>query len=114
MYYLSGGYSIKVSGMDKIDGKDAYKLMVTGPSGEETTEWYDAQSGYLVKSESSTTLQGQTINQTMTFSNYKKTGNIMMPYSMVLSTTTPMGEQEMPMEMKSITLNTGITKEDFK
>lgn len=112
--YLSGGYNMKVTGVEKVDGSDAYKLQVTAPSGAETTEWYDVKTGYLVKVDESLKMMGQEINQTVTYSNYKKAGNIMVPYTLVLTTATPAGAQDITVDMSSITLNAGVTKDDFK
>ncbi|SDC13622.1 insulinase family protein [Niabella drilacis] len=112
--YQNGKYKLELQGVEKIDGKDAYKIKVTKPSGKAGIEFYDAASYLLVRQDNSLTAQGQEISQSVGLSNYKKIGNILYPLSMATSVQTPMGNQEFTMEFKEVKLNEGVSAEDFK
>lgn len=112
--YFTDGFSVNVAGVEKVNGKDAYKLIVKGPSGQEKTEWYDVQSGYLVKTDVTVHQAGQAITQEISYSDYRKTGDVMIPYTIVITADTPVGQQEMTMNLKTVTINKDVTKNDFK
>lgn len=114
LFYFTSDYKAESAGSEKVGGKDAYKIKVTSPSGKTTTEWYDATSGYLLKSESTTNVMGQSVSQSMEYSNYKKVGNIMMPHTILLVTSAAAGSQEMTMQLSSVKLNEAVSKDDFK
>ncbi len=114
LFYNDGSYKLEVAGMDKVAGKDAYKIKVTGPSGKTSTEYYDVETGYLVKQENSSKQDGQEVTQTIEYSNYKKTGNFLYPYTHAFSVQTPAGNQDFTMEVKEIKINEAVTAADFK
>lgn len=112
--FYNSGYTLENAGTEKVDGKDAYKLKVTAPSGKSHSESYDVASGFLVKTETAAKMNGQDVTQTMQYSNYKKVGNIMFPFTTTLSIQTPMGAQDITTDVKDIKLNEGVTADDFK
>lgn len=115
LFYLNGGgYSVQLAGTEKVDGKDAYKLVVKSPSGHETTEWYDKTTGYMLKSITTMEVGGQSVSQTSEYSNYTKVENIFLPYTIIMTVDTPMGMQEMKVQVKNVQVNKGVTKDDFK
>lgn len=115
LFYLNGdGYTVQVAGTEKVDGKDAYKLVVKSPSGHETTEWYDKETGFMLKSITTMEVGGQSVSQTSEYSNYTKVENIFIPYTIIMTVDTPMGEQEMKVQVKNVQVNKGVTKDDFK
>ncbi len=114
MFYKSSGFKLDVTGTDMVNGKKAYKVDVTSPSGKKSTEWYDVENGFLVKSTNSTEVNGQSISQTSELSDYKKVDNIYLPFTASLSTATPAGTQEMVMKLEKVTINQDVTAEDFK
>ncbi|ANE51097.1 insulinase family protein [Flavisolibacter tropicus] len=113
-FYTSSDYKLELAGMEKVEGADAYKLVITPAKGSPSTEWYDAKSGLLLKKESSEEAQGQTITQTITYKDYKKAADLLLPFAMVMSVQTPMGAQELTLQFKTIKVNEGVKEEDFK
>jgi zinc protease len=83
LFYADGTYKLEVAGTDKVGGKDAYKIKVTGPSGKVSTEYYDLATGYLVKEENTTKASGQDITQSIEYSNFKKAGNVVFDFTNV-------------------------------
>lgn len=114
LYYNDGSYKLEISGTEQVAGKNAYKLNVTDASGNKSTEYYDENTGLLVKNEKTVKVQGQEISQSMEFTNYKKVGNIMYPFTNALSVATPQGSQDITIDIKDIKINEGINPADFK
>jgi zinc protease len=114
LYYNDGGYKMEVKGVEKVNGKDAYKVLITSPAGTTFTEYFDIANGLLVRLEKSAKMQGQEIQQTIDFSNFKKVGNVLFPFTTNISSNSAMGSQEMTVELKDIKLNEGVKVEDFK
>ena len=114
LFYNDGTYKLENAGTEKVSGKDAYKLMVTDASGNKSIEYYDVVSGLLVKSDKTVKAQGQEIQQSIEFSNYKKVGNIMFPFTNSLNVQAAGGSQEIVIEIKDIKINEGISTSDFK
>ena len=108
--YTSANYKIEYLGAGKVDGEPTYRLKVVKPSGKTSVEQYSIKTGLLLQQESTTNAGGQEINQTTTFSDYRKTGTVLLPYKFVQST----GEQEVTISTTAIKLNEGVTEEDFK
>lgn len=114
MYYNEPGFKAEVDGTEMVNDKKAYKLTITTPTGREIKEWYDVNTGYILKSVSTSEANGQNVEQTFEFSDYKKVDNIFLPYSIDLSISSAAGSQEMEMELSTITLNKDVSAEDFK
>lgn len=114
MFYKTSGFKLEVAGTDMVNGKKAYKVDVTSPSGKKSTEWYDVENGFLVKSNNATEVNGQSISQTSELSDYRKVDNIYLPFTISLSTATPAGSQDMVVKLEKVTVNEEVTAEDFK
>lgn len=114
LYYIAPDYKLQVKGIEKAGTEDAYVVLITLPSGKVRTEYYDVKTGYLVKASETTKENGQEISQTMEFSDYKKTGDISIPYKIVLTVASPVGSQELVMKINEAKLNEGVTEADFK
>lgn len=107
--YNDGTYKTAVTGVEKVNGKDAIKLVVTGPSGTNWNEFYDPETGYLVKSEKKTVSDGQSVLQSVVFSDYRKTADIMVPHKLDISA----GDQQFEVIVDSVQFNEGVTDADF-
>lgn len=113
--YLSNpNIKLNVAGVEKIDGKDAYKVQVTLPSGKQKTEYYDVNSKLLLQDEEPMSANGMTISKTEEYSDYKKAGDIMLPYKYSVSISAGGQEQSFEMNVKDVKINEGVTAEDFK
>ena len=112
--YLLPTYKLQVQGTEKVAGKDAYKVLVTPPSGKTQTEYYDVQSKLLVKSESEKMANNMTVSTTVEFGEYKKIGNLIFPHKQKITAAAGGQDQAFEMTVKEIKLNEGITAADFK
>lgn len=113
-YLQNPAFKLSVAGMQKVGGADAWQVNITDPTGNKTTEYYDAKSGLHVKTESSITKDNNTVSTTIELSDYRKVGNILMPYKQQMSVSTAAGTQNIEMKVVDEKLNTGVTAADFK
>ncbi len=111
MHYGEASYKLSMDGSSKVNGEDVYKIKVVKPSGKESTEFYSIKSGYLLKQTSTLKAQGQEIEQSVLFSDYKNVAGIMTP----MSITQIAAGQELPMNLSEVKYNDANVKaEDFK
>lgn len=113
-FYQDGSYKLATGKTTKINGSDAYQLSVTGASGNKSVEYYDVKSGLLVQSESTVTSNGQTMTMRSAYSDYKKVGDVLLPYNQTLTVSSAAGEQVLEMVYTDFKLNEGVSAEDFK
>jgi hypothetical protein len=101
--------STTLTGVESIDGKNAYAVEITKPSGGKTTYYYDAQTGLKIRT--STTMQGPQgeMVQDTDLSDYRAVGGVKFPYAIAL----PMGPMKMNATAERIEVNTGIEDGEF-
>ncbi len=110
LYYISPDYKTEYIGSGKIAEETTYRLKIVMPSGRLSIQEYSAKTGLLLKEET-TAKQGDTDEPlTIEYKNYKKAGNIMMPYEI----TRNAGGQEFTIVYTDIKINEGVTEADFK
>ena len=111
MHYRESPYKLSIDGTSKVNGEDVYKLKIVKPSGKESTEFYSIKTGYLLKQTSTLKTQGQEMEQSVLFSDYKDVDGIMTP----MSITQIAAGQELPMILSDVKYNdAGVKAEDFK
>jgi hypothetical protein len=109
--YNNEGYTMEIKGIDDVDGIACYKLVVTKPSGDTNTEFYDKNT-YLKVKEIQTSGSGEASSSTtFEFSDYKTVDGINIPHTVILS-----GAMPAPLVMKttSVTVNTPVDPSLFK
>ena len=111
--YALDGTKLQSAGTAKVGNADAYKLNVTSATGKKRTEYYDIKSGYLLKEERVIPKGGVDISQTMEYSDYRKVGDVMFPFSINQSMQTPAGGQEFKISIKEIKINSTLKVDDF-
>lgn len=114
LFYNDGTFKTEVAGTEKVGDADAYKIKVTGPSGNSYFEFYDATTGLLVKEEITVKMQGADVTSSTEYSNYKKVDNIMLPFTTTQSVQSAQGSQEFVIEAKEFKINDAMTADDFK
>lgn len=113
-YLKNPAFKLVLKGTQKVNGSDAYQVAVTDPTGKSSTEYYDVKSKLLVKSENSTTTDGNTVMQTVEISDYRKVGNVMFPYKQTLIVSAGGQDQSYVMETTDVKVNAGVSADDFK
>ncbi|MFT5846255.1 MAG: putative Zn-dependent peptidase [Psychroserpens sp.] len=101
--------SLELEAIVPVDGADAYKVKVT--KGDKVSHrFYNTESGFLVRTVSTSEAQGQQITSTEEFSNYKDVSGVMMPFTQKITA----GPQVVTFNFTDIKLNDGVTEADFK
>ncbi|MCZ2101725.1 MAG: insulinase family protein [Chitinophagales bacterium] len=98
MDYSKPGYTMELKGVEAVNGANCYKISVKDPKGKESTEFYDMNSGLLLRS---VVAQGPAIITT-DYKDYKEVGGIKFPFVQELSGAMPV---PLIMEVTSIELN---------
>lgn len=110
LMYLTSIYKMEYLGTGSFGGENTYRLKVTMPSGRISVQQYSTKSGFLL-TEETTTVQGkEEVPMTITYGDYKKTNNLVLPYLVTRNT----GEQEFALKITSIKINEPIADSEFK
>lgn len=111
LYYTSGsGYAVEYIGGGKVGNEATYRLKVKSPLGKSSVEQYSTKTGLLLQVESTEKAGEEEVDMTVTYSDYRKVGNVMMPFKILRSA----GGQDFDMTATSIKINEAVTEEDFK
>ncbi|WP_372767250.1 M16 family metallopeptidase [Lutibacter sp.] len=98
----------KLTGIEIIDGKDAYVISTKGEI-VSSSVYFDVESGLKVKELQVITMQGQTQNEEATFSNYQEFNGIKFPGTK----TGNLGPQTVEFKLISAKVNEGVSEADF-
>ncbi|MDQ3277347.1 MAG: hypothetical protein M3Q06_03415, partial [Bacteroidota bacterium] len=104
------GYQYTVKGIEPVEGKDAYALAVKTPAGREFTNYYDVQSGVLVKKTSVLESPQGSLTVSAVLSNYKPFNGVQFPTKVV----NDMGMMQFEIIFNDVKVNTGLKAEDIK
>ncbi len=110
-YYMRNNkYQFTLTGIEAVDGKDAYVVEVKSPLGRTFTYYYDVKSGYKVKSAiTRETPAGPRTIQTY-FKDYDEKKDVKIPRKLTID----VGAFVQEIELKEVKINTGLTASDFK
>ena len=102
---------MEVKGIEDVNGKSCYKLVVTKPSGSKSTEFYDKETFLKVKEINVETSMGETSTTIVEYADYNAVDGITVPYTISIS-----GPMPMPLVMKatSVKVNTPVDPMLFK
>lgn len=112
--YKDPGYKLEMKGIEKVNGKDAYKIIVTSPSGKTKTQYYDVNTAFLLKSETSSQDSGMDISQIQQYDNYTKVNGLYFPFTMNLTVQAGDNATDIAFKVKSVKINEGVSADDFK
>jgi len=96
--------------IENIDGRDAYAVEVTFPTGTKLTAYFDTESGLKVRS--SKTLEGPqgSFSQTTDFKDYKSVKGVKFAHTIIQF----FGPQKITTEVTSLLVNSGVKDDLFK
>lgn len=107
--YASKGSQVELLGNDTLNGKPAYKIKSTSKDGNENVFWIDGSTYYISKSVSKATINGEKIETSIQFNNYKKTDygyvipenyEVTLPQGFALNITSKKTEINKDIDMK--------------
>jgi hypothetical protein len=101
---------LKLDGVEKVNGKDAYKIDMIFPSGAAWGQYFDSGTGLKVKeTKEIKTAQGN-FTQEILYGDYRTVNGVKFPFSIKQS----VGPQNMEFKVDSIQINTGIPDSAFE
>ncbi|MDZ7607672.1 MAG: pitrilysin family protein [Cyclobacteriaceae bacterium] len=103
------GLEMQLTGIETIEGKKAYAVEITKPSGGKTTFYYDMESGLKVRSSAVAEGPQGAMVQNTDLSDYREVSGVKFPFVMIL----PMGPMNMTGNVQKIEVNTGISDSEF-
>ena len=98
-----------LSGIEPVDGKDAYVITTKGEV-VSTAIYFDVATGLKVKEAQTVSMGGQTQNQEATFSDYKDFNGVKFPAIKSGS----LGPQKVEFKLIDAKVNEGVTDADFQ
>lgn len=101
LHYARLGVNLTLEGIEEIDGVECYRLILTYPSGKQSTQFFDAKSGLKVKELSE---QG-----TATFGDYREVNGVRFPFAI----SQQMGPQTIDLKVLSIKVNSKLKDDLF-
>ncbi|HKB87072.1 MAG TPA: insulinase family protein [Ignavibacteriaceae bacterium] len=104
------GVKLKLAGMEKVNGKDAYKIEMMFPSGTKWIQYYDPETGYKIKETKNITTPQGTFTQEIYYNDYRTVDGVKYPFSIKQS----VGPQSMEFKVDSIKVNTRIPDTKFQ
>lgn len=110
LVYDEMGVTTELTGMEQVNGKDTYRMLVTYPTGKKTTKYFEIDSGLLVKETSVITTPQGTFNQVIELGDYKVVDGVKYPYTVKQS----FGPQLVELTVESITVNQGLDDSLFE
>jgi hypothetical protein len=96
-------------GVETVDGKECYKVVLTPKTGSPNTRWFDKETNLLVRmSMTSKSAMGE-IQADSLVSDYRKEGDVMVPHKMIVKA----GPMEFVATVDSVQHNPEIAKDRF-
>lgn len=100
---------VVTAGLEKVNGKDCYKVVLTPKAGTPETQYFDTQTGLPVKVAMTVkTPMGELATESL-IEDYRKEGDFLMPHKM----TQRAAGQEITITFDNVQLNVDIPKEKF-
>ena len=109
LYYDTLAIEKKLVGVEKVEGKGAYKIQYTA-AGKDWYDYFDTQSGLKVKRSATNETPRGKVETDIRYGDYKDVNGIKFPFTR----SQKLGQFEMTMETQSIKLNKGIDDKQFK
>ncbi|MDJ0836085.1 MAG: insulinase family protein [Acidobacteriota bacterium] len=110
MNYDNPYFELKLNGVEQVDGKDVYHLEVHQKNGDIVHRWYDAESGLLVRTESTLKSPMGEVKQVAVVSDYREVEGIKVPFARTITR----GPQSFEMLVEKITVNQKLDDSHFK
>ena len=103
-------YTAEVKGIDILDGDDVYVVIRTDKEGTIATEYYNVDTKFLVKSESSVETPEGEMSQTTLYKDYQSVKGYSFPHQMIQN----VAGQSIDMKLKKVVVNKKIDDSKFE
>lgn len=95
----------RLTGKEPVNGKDAYAVATS----DDTTVYYDVETGLKVQSVKTVSQAGQTMSVPTGFGNYQEVNGVKFPFLITQS----FGPQSIEFKVNEIKINQGVADADF-
>ena len=113
LHYLDQDFSLTPGKVVDINGKKANELKILGPSKIPTTEYYDVETGLLLRSITQAKMGGADIEVQTDFNDYRKVGDVLLNFSQTMTISAAAGSQEMTINFSDYKINEAVSAADF-
>ncbi|RNI23610.1 insulinase family protein [Rufibacter latericius] len=104
------GIKLALNQMEKVEGREAYKLELTLPSGKKSYHYYDKETGLKVREVATEQTSVGTANQTIDLKDYREVNGIKFPHKIDLH----IGSQVISSTVNSVEINKNLKDEVFQ
>ncbi|KAA3440558.1 insulinase family protein [Rufibacter hautae] len=104
------GVKLALNQVEKVDGREAYKLELTLPSGKKSFHYFDKETGLKVREVATEQTSVGTANQTTDFKDYREVNGIKFPHQIDLH----IGSQVVSSTVNSVEINKNLKDDVFK
>ncbi len=104
-------YTMELTGIEAVEGKNAYKVTLIDKNGDKKTEFYDMQTSLKLRSIETAEQGGVKMTQTSDFMDYKAVDGVMVPHVVSISGVAPV---PLKMTVQDVKINAGVDDAMFK
>ncbi|NUO02951.1 MAG: caspase family protein [Saprospiraceae bacterium] len=108
--YATNGTKLQLKGVEKVEGRDAYKLEITTPFGTKITDFFDKATWLKIRSVEIEQGDEGPVTSTTDYEDYRTVSGIKVPYTMKMSGSTPI---PMAFKVQLVDINKGIPNSEF-
>jgi len=109
--WIEKGYKAELAGNEAVGAVNAYKLNLIATDGTSSVYYFDPNTSYLIKSVQMIEMQGQMIDNQITYSDYRQTEGYAVPYKMEMNIAG--GQFQMAMTVNKVELNKPVDEAIF-
>ena len=107
--YKIHGISTELKGIENINGKDNYKVILTLQNGEIWTHYFDIENGLMTRFTTAIQSPQGSFVQNIDYSDYREVDGVKFPFKIFQQT----GSRSIEMEVLSIEINKDIDDKEF-
>ncbi len=108
--YSKYGYKPELAAIENINGKDAYKVVLTSASGKKSTQYYSVETGFMIRTISQISTPQGDATQTTDMDDYQDVQGMKYPFKITQS----FGPQAIDLNVTSIEINTNLSDALFE
>jgi len=110
--WRSKGHRVELIGKDTVDGREAYQLRTTLAGGHVRVDFIDAQTFLIIRTDTTRRGRGQTLQLETTFGDYRESGGLLFPHSIV--STAKGRPQALEIVVDTVEVNPAIDETRFR
>jgi hypothetical protein len=107
--WVEAGIKLELAGLEKINGRDAYKVKMILPSGTSIMQYYDVESYLKVRETKSISTPQGTVEVSIDYDDYRDVEGFKYPFKLKQSA----GPMKLDFDVTGVMVNKGISDELF-